>query len=145
LEEVPQVLKDPAANLIVNASGIAGPERTKYITDLLNLLETMRVKDGRPHWIVADEARPWMPLLASKRVVFVTTHPEEVSKEVLESADLVLACGNTPAKILSAFATKLGVVPPVIDDVKLQDGEVVAWPRSGNQGAFVLSSAPRKE
>ena len=59
--EMLDVLKTPAQSVVVNLLGIALDQRPEFFAGALTRLEELRVKTGRPHWIVADEAHHLMP------------------------------------------------------------------------------------
>jgi hypothetical protein len=65
-------------------------------------------------------------------MLFVTVHPEQVSKLVLESIDVVMTLGQKPDRTLKAFADRLGLTAPRTRREKLKVGEAIVWSvRSG--------------
>lgn len=55
VDEVLQVLDDPARNVAVNLVGLPLEERPRYFGALISRLQDLRARTGRPHWIVLDE------------------------------------------------------------------------------------------
>ncbi|MGL5034171.1 MAG: HAD-IIB family hydrolase, partial [Microcystaceae cyanobacterium] len=53
--EVLTILSNPEQNLVVNLMGVKLDDRPLFLAQLLPSLLEMRVRTGRPHWIVIDE------------------------------------------------------------------------------------------
>jgi hydroxymethylpyrimidine pyrophosphatase-like HAD family hydrolase len=137
VDEVLQVLADPAKNVSMNLLGVPLPDRPLFFTGLLPRLLEMRVKTGRPHWIVVDEAHhllpsAWVPAPPVpeklQSMLLITMQPEHVAAAALEPVKLVLAVGREPQKIFAGFAHARKISPPnVAGEAELEPGEVLAW------------------
>jgi hydroxymethylpyrimidine pyrophosphatase-like HAD family hydrolase len=154
IEEVLDVLRDPARNAVVNLLGVALEHRPGYFDQLLPRLLEMRSHTGRPHWIVIDEAHHLLPTgwqLSEKHLpaelhgtLSITVHPESVAPPVLEAVDVLLAVGEQPAKTVKEFCTAGGKkVPHVPDPEKLPSGDAVLW-RPGTAEAMLVHTEPPK-
>src|SRR5262249_60492796 len=61
VEEVLDVLRDPARNAVVNLLGVALEHRPGFFGELLPALLDLRTRTGRPHWPAIDEAHHPLP------------------------------------------------------------------------------------
>ena len=155
-EEVIAALSAPDRNVIVNLLGLALDERPHFCATLLPRLLELRVRFGRPHWIVIDEAhhvfpKDWQatnPAIPDRLegLVLVTVHPGHVSPSIMAGVSLVLAVGRDPAETLRESAAVLDVSAPRVKRVDLQPGEALAWqPRDGGKPFTVRVTQPRAE
>jgi hypothetical protein len=129
-------------------------DRPAYFSSLLPRLQEMRARLGRPHWIVIDETHHLMPTNWApgdsvvprdlKRMVFITVHPEHLSKTVLDTVDVVIAVGKDAERTLAEFAKSRHNAKPRGPGVDLDQGEVLAWPLASEDGAFVVRPAPTR-
>lgn len=152
--EILQVLKDPSVTVVVNLAGFPLTEQRHFFDELLPKLQEMRACLGRPHWIIVNETHELLrqsrmsgQLAApreSARMAFVTVHPVRTIRAALETVDLVLAVGMNPQKTLASFADALGIAAPAAQATSLGQGEVLAWPRTGNQETFTFKTMPSK-
>lgn len=114
LDEVMAVLRDPYVNANVDLLGIALADRPRYFSALLPQLHAMRIRTGRPHWIVVDEAHHLLPAAWGHppqrldETVLVTVHPDRLAPSVLALIDVVVAVGATANKTLREFANATG-------------------------------------
>jgi HAD superfamily hydrolase (TIGR01484 family) len=140
VSEVLAFLEDPKINLGVNLLGIPLADRPRFFAQLFPALQALRIRTGRPHWIILDEAHHVMPpewlhldTLVPQRlqgVVFVTVRPEHLAPAALSVVDLVLAIGPEPEATVRQFARAVG--------------RDVAWPKSlGYQPRRAVAWFPR--
>ena len=155
-EEVLGVLEAPGRNAVVNLLGVVLESRPAFFAALLPRLRELRVRTGRPHWIVVDEAHhllpaDWRPadeatLKGAGGLFCITVHPDSVAPAVVESVDLLLAVGKEPEKTVAGFCQAAGRTPPRLGRVELGTGEVLAWrPHSDAAPARVRSEPPRTD
>jgi HAD superfamily hydrolase (TIGR01484 family) len=136
-DEILQILQKPTAHVIVNLMGISVPDRPAFFGDLLPRLQEMRLRTGRPHWIIVDEAHhmfvpEWTPPSAQfaaelHGLVLITVHPDHIAPAVLGAVNSVFAVGPDPAKVMEAFAKTAGIAPPHLPENELGPGQVAAW------------------
>jgi hydroxymethylpyrimidine pyrophosphatase-like HAD family hydrolase len=154
--EVLDLLSKPDQNAAVNLVGVGLNERPAVFDALLVRLQELRVRTGRPHWIVVDEAHHVLPFsresanapLASGAYgfMFVTLEPDRLSPAILSSVDLVLAIGENPDATLKTFAETIGQAPPKETKINLRHGEVLAWFRNQVDEPFLFRTVlPRAE
>jgi hydroxymethylpyrimidine pyrophosphatase-like HAD family hydrolase len=118
INEILAVLEDPQANLNINLLGIPVDDRPDFFTRLLSNLQAMRIRTGRPHWLLVDEAHHVLPAAWGHigetfpqqlgKTFFITVHPDHIASQVLASVDIVIAVGWEPERSLQAFATAAG-------------------------------------
>ncbi len=111
--QVMDILEDPRANLAVNLLAIKLRERPNTFTDLLSRLLQLRLRRGRPHWIIVDEAHHMVsPAVAAHAselpkqldgLVFVTVHADQLAPAALEKVKLVMAVGEAQDETISIF------------------------------------------
>jgi HAD superfamily hydrolase (TIGR01484 family) len=126
VSEVLAFLEDPKINLSVNLLGIPLADRPRFFSQLFPALQALRIRTGRPHWLILDEAHHVMPpewihldTLIPQRlqgVVFVTVRPAHLASAALSVVDLVVAIGPDPQDTVSQVAHAIG--------------RGVEWPRS---------------
>ena len=61
LEQVIELLQDPARNIVVNTLGVELKERPSFFVQLAPKLVSLKASTGRPHWLIIDEAHHLMP------------------------------------------------------------------------------------
>jgi hypothetical protein len=118
------------------------------------MLEDLRTGSGRPHWVILDEAHHIFPsewpresaVLPEppKRSLMITVHPQHVSREALESIDIVVAVGKDPDKTICEFCSSLGVKEPRLEPVTLGRWEVLVWFRREPDDPVVVTVEPGK-
>jgi HAD superfamily hydrolase (TIGR01484 family) len=154
VEEILDVLRDPSRNAVINLLGVALDHRPAFFAELLPALLDLRTRTGRPHWLVVDEAHhllpaSWVPAgdtlpVHSRGGVYITVHPESVSKAILQTIDTVLAVGAQPAKTILEYCGAAGLTCPAVPPVnRLATGEVMLW-RVGQPEAIRVRTEPPK-
>lgn len=157
VDDVMTLLAKPEQSAIVNLVGIAMDDRPRFFDVLMPRLKSERSAVGRPHWIVVDEAHHFAPrqsggdtanpAMGQTNLVFITVHPEHVSRAWMQRMDAVVAIGVSPVETLSELATALGVAPPRERPQPLPPGEALLWwPREPKRGlVHVRTTPPRTE
>lgn len=151
VNEVLSVLEEPAVNLSVNLLGLPLEDRPLYFSQLIPGLLALRVRTGRPHWIVLDEAHHMLPQewghaasMPQKlgESVLVTVHPDHVTPAVLAPIDVVVAIGHSPERTLGTFARATGHSLPWPAGLESEPGKVVAWFVSDAEAPFAMRPQP---
>jgi hypothetical protein len=153
-EEILQLLDDPGSNLIVNLIGMRMQDRAAFFLSLLGKLQEKRLRDGRPHWIIVDEAHhmfpsQWAPASAevaghTASLLLVTVHPQHVSPAALRLINILAVIGKQPRESAEEFARAVGIETPSIDNTDLAPGEVAVWFGGSNQIIPRMQSVPGK-
>jgi hypothetical protein len=136
-DEVLQILQKPSSQVIVNLIGIPVAERPEFFGRLLPRLQEMRMRLGRPHWIMIDEAHHMLAPEAGpasvqqtgelNNLVLITVHPEHIAPAALKNIDAVFAVGPAPGKVMEDFAKILGITSPKSDSSELAPGKILTW------------------
>jgi hypothetical protein len=81
----------------------------------------MRVRTGRPHWLVLDEVHHLLPASwgqaslslpqALGETLLVTVHPDHIAPAILSMVDVAIAAGPSPLDTLREFGTSSGKLP----------------------------------
>ena len=134
--EVLTVLSKPDQNLIVNLMGVKIDDRPLFLAQLLPSLLEMRVRTGRPHWIVIDEVHHMFPSSwdaavtlpqSVNGILMVTVHPEHVATSALSLIDTVIAV-KSPMQTLTNFCNMIGhQLPSETLPSELASGSAIAW------------------
>lgn len=149
VEEVLTALEKPASNPIVNLVALPAHDRPRFFAELLAMLQALRAKSGRPHWLVMDDThevipRDWNAAEFSQGLdgmIYVTAHPDVLAAPVARAVDCVLALGAQPRQTLQAFAEKVCAATPAVEAMDLQPGEALLWHPASNAGATRLRLA----
>jgi hypothetical protein len=123
VEEVLEVLGDPATSAVVDLVGLPLSARPDFFEALLPRIHDLQTRFGRPHWIIVDEAHHLMPATWESTpspfpdelgaALLVVLDPARLSRAALESVDDVIAVGDEPWETLEPFAeaTNRGQAP----------------------------------
>ena len=150
-DEVMKGLASPRNHVVVNLVGLTLQGRPEFFLGLLPRLQEMGVKTGRPHWILLDETHHLLPnttksaprIFAHKlfSAIYVTVHPDQIERSILESVDIVIALGERPDNTIRCFCTAIERPAPTLDVSHLQSDEAFVWNRSSNEEPFRMRIA----
>lgn len=153
VDEVLQMLATSYDNIVVNLIGLPLSDRPPFFMALFPRLQEMRARTGRPHWIVLDEAHHLLPVSWEpgpqvfnsdlKRTLFITVHPDQVSRAVLGSVDVVIAVGQSPEATVEKFCKAIKLDSPPLAPVTLDTGQVLLWSKPA-QNAQRVRLQPNK-
>ena len=150
-DEVIQLLEH-FENPVVNLLGLPLADRPNYFASLFGRIQDLRLRKGRPHWLVLDEAHHLLPagwkpapLVVPNVLVgtmLVTVHSDKVTSEVLRKANLILAAGDSPSETIRRFCRTVGEPAPLTPDVSTKKLDIVAWQRGTGRNPFRLRIKP---
>lgn len=153
-QEVLQLLDNPDANAIVNLTGMKIPDRPQFFLELLSPLLQMRTRNGRPHWLIFDEAHHLLPAdwappdsvlpQQLQNVVMITVHPELLAPAMLERVDTLMIVGDNAEEMLALFTAAAKIPVPQIKPPNLQPGEVLVWSRNAEGPPVKVRAYPCK-
>jgi hydroxymethylpyrimidine pyrophosphatase-like HAD family hydrolase/energy-coupling factor transporter ATP-binding protein EcfA2 len=145
---IASALEQPATTLVVNLLGVKLADRPQFSAGLLLVLQEMRARTGRPHWVLVDEAhhllpsdwRPAPEIMAEglHSMVFVTVHPEHLAPIVLAKVDVAAAVGDQPHARLEPVAEAWCAAVGPDEGAALQSGDALIWFRDGNEAPFEI-------
>ena len=152
IDEIHDFLEKSMQNAIINLLGVGLDHRPAFFQELLPALLKLRIKTGRPHWILIDETHhllpsDWAPTSATlpqdlSGLMLITVHPDRVAPVILASADTVIAIGDSPDQTIQTFSKTIGQKPPKVPPGKLKPGEAIAWHRQANAKPIRFRSIP---
>lgn len=153
LDEAAKLMRRPENNVVLNLLGVELDARPQYFSNVAALIEALRIRSARPHWLVADEASHVLPrdvqpaLLAAPRylpgTILVATAPRAVSRRVLEAMQVIITLGSSAADALEQFCNALGLPAPSLPQRTVASGEALFWNRAARQVQVVRLDAPQ--
>jgi phosphoglycolate phosphatase (TIGR01487 family) len=133
--EVFELLRRPDVNVVVCALAVAAADRPAFFAKLLGKIGALRLKSGRPHWLIVDEAHHVLPSEHGgleqtspsdlPATVLITVHPESVQIQALKTLEAVVALGDGAEQVIAACCAALGIATPPV--TKPKDDEVLFW------------------
>ena len=152
VQEILTALDKPNTSVVVNLVGLPLQDRPSFFLGLVPRLQELRAKTGRPHWILVDETHHLLPadwnpaslVLAQKLscMIYVTVHPDQIERSVLETVDTLIALGEAPEKTIADYCAAIRAAVPSMPVRRLVAGEAVVWDRAAQDAPFKLHIAP---
>lgn len=137
IEHVKQVLEEPEAQVVINLIAVSTADRPGHFASLISEIQHLRLRAGRPHWLVIDEAHHVLPSewattsaeMAEElcNLMLITVHPEHVSPVALSRVNTVLVVGREPKTLIEEFAKGAEIAVPDVDGRDLERGEALLW------------------
>lgn len=130
-------LLDRAENVIVSLLAVPIGDRPAFAARLLQRMHEHHRHNGRPHWIVLDEAHHMLP--ASWRTtpddtrrfaseILVTVHPRSIAPGALSDTNAAIAVGPGAGNSLEELAEAVGrPLPSTAEGPDRQGLEVLLW------------------
>jgi hypothetical protein len=150
-----QALQKPSSQVVVSLVGIPIGDRPSFFARFLPRLQDMRLRTGRPHWIIIDEAHHMLPADPSpgaarvppgmRNILLITVHPEHVAPTALRDIDIVVAVGASPDKVLQEFARIVETSTVQSPPGDLASGEAIVWFRKMNRLRTIRFVMPEGE
>jgi hypothetical protein len=151
-----KLIQKSTKGAVVNSQAVPLVERPAFLMKLLARLKELRERLARPHWIVVDDAyRVWpsdgtatdeaIPSHLNS-MLFVTLDPSLLPPAVHASIDLVIAVGQSPHRVLQAFANaaKSKSAPEVEPDVELDRDQVLLWNLNAGSKPTIVQIQPAR-
>ena len=147
VHQILQGLEKPSGQLVANFVGIPRQDRPGFFTSLAPGLQELRLRNGRPHWIVIDEAHHMLPpewapgsaevAVGLKNLVLITVHPDHVSPGALKAMDVVVAMGDQASNVIADFGKAADVAVPRAPKEEVPKGEALVWRRGSKHVELV--------
>jgi hypothetical protein len=154
-DQASQALQNPSNQVVISLVGIPIGDRPSFFARLLPRLQDMRLRTGRPHWIIVDEAHHMFPAEPGpgaahvppgmRNIVLITVHPDHVAPAALRDLDIVVAVGASPDKVLQAFARTIQIPALPSHPGDLPSGEAVVFFRKTNRLRTIKFLMPEGE
>lgn len=141
-----KLLRKVGANIVIDAQALDLAERPSFFAELLGRLSVARLRSGRPHWLLIDEAHHLFPLGRGavgvpheeiSSAIMVTVHPEAVAVEVLNLVDTVVALGPSAENVVQSFCAAIGAEAPQYSGRAPVD-EILVWRRSSGAAPYLV-------
>jgi HAD superfamily hydrolase (TIGR01484 family) len=155
IEHVKEAMDAPETQVVVNLVAVSTADRPAYFASLISEIQALRLRTGRPHWLVVDEAHyvfpsEWAPTSAEmakelSNLMLVTVHPEHVSPMALRKINTVIVVGREPGKIVHEFAAVAAATEPELRSRDLDRGEALLWFLDEGRMTTVNIQLPRRE
>jgi len=149
LPEVTKALELPDDSVVVNMLAVSPEDRPLAFTRYMAPIAELRVRTGRPHWLILDEAHHLLPAerdpgataLPSNlpATLFVTVDPKSLARDALNRVDDVFALGPRAAETIAAFCSALSIKTPSLPAQAPEPGQALLWRRRSNEPPFLLS------
>jgi len=143
VKQLKEALEEPAAQVIVNLIALSPSERPECFASVVAEIQELRIRTGRPHWLVIDEAHhvlptdwaPSSPELTEQlsNIVLITVHPGHVSPAALSKINTVIVVGREAKATLEEFGKTVDVASPEVPSRNLDRGEAMVWFRDENR------------
>jgi hypothetical protein len=153
-EEIVALLEKPEQNAVVNLLSVPLDHRSEFCTRLLQRLQQLKTRTGRPHWLIFDEAHQIIPALSIRAntefshycqsAMFITVHPEHVARTVLSCVRSAIAVGKRPGRTLRSYSEAIGEKPPETP-IALDTGEAWFWRRPEKRAVRFRPAQPHSE
>ncbi|CAB3721226.1 hypothetical protein LMG22037_04785 [Paraburkholderia phenoliruptrix] len=138
IEEVVQLLaRPPRSAVAVNLLRVPLPERPAFCASLLLEVQQLRMRTGRPHWLVFDEAHHLFPAgwagasqtipAALETALAITVSPQQLDGAFLRQVNLLLAMGPSAGKAVQELAKATGRPVPQLQETALETGQALLW------------------
>ena len=153
VEEIVDILAAGKENVVANLLGVAVEHRPELFAEILPALAELRTRNGRPHWLVIDEAHHLLPAtrevvelpLRAHGTLYITVHPGSVTPKIISTIDTVIAVGEHPQHTIREFCDAAGIDLPEVEPIdKLAPGTVVYW-KIGEAPIVVVTEKPEGE
>ena len=152
--ELLQVLDDAGPSVVVNLVGVPARDRAGCFSSFISAMQELRMRTGRPHWLVIDEAHhvlpsEWAPASSELteqfcNLILITVHPEHTSPVALKRMSAVAVIGREPQKLFDEFAGVAGSSSPQVPERDLERGEAAIWFRDQNRLLFGIKTEPSR-
>jgi HAD superfamily hydrolase (TIGR01484 family) len=151
LDEISQLLAKPDSNGIVNLVGLPIADRPTFFASLVPRLVELRNRNGRPHWLVVDEAHHLLPAQwepgpltlphGLRSVLQITVHPDLIAPKSLADVDMLIAVGKRPDAALRELGRVTKQPVPQVDPLDLEPGQALVWDKLSGNPPFIISIA----
>lgn len=131
LDEAMSLAGDPGVQLVLNLIGVPLESRPEAFGVLLSRLLELRVRTGRPHWIVVDEThhvlpRTRRPTAIPSNAIWITVHADHMAQDVLGAVGHFVTVGKEPFATMEKIASCLGRPLPALGE-SVESGEALFW------------------
>ena len=152
IENVIQILSQPAQNLVVCILAIELNDRPAFFKKLLTAVTGLRNATGHPHFIIIDEAHHLIPKdtpveffnfqESFNNFFAITTRPDLINPDFLKRINVAITMGESPGLTMKNFATVTNTKIIVPKNIVIEVGEVFVWQKARKDTLIVTCSIP---
>ncbi|MFP2904707.1 HAD hydrolase family protein [Pyxidicoccus sp. 3LFB2] len=134
--QVMAALTSPSVKPVVNLAALAPEAQPGFFQELLRAIEGMRLRTGRPHWLIVDGAQRLWPAGAEPshrdaptlgEMLLRVDDAEAVARPILQQMDVVVGVGPAPGRAIEQLAHALGEPEPHLPMCGGSEHSVLAW------------------
>jgi hypothetical protein len=147
-DEVTKALSGAGQSVMVNLLGVPLQRRPAFFENLLPRVREMRLRTGRPHWVIVDGAYHLLPVMqraiedgpvkGPAGAMLITMDPGEIPPAVLCSIDTIVASGNGREDAIQKFCTSCEGTCPPVPTGNTESGTALLWSRKTGGPPLVL-------
>ncbi|WP_205526035.1 DUF5752 family protein [Pyxidicoccus trucidator] len=153
VQQVLAALTAPSVKPVVSLAAVAPEAQPDFFRELLPALEGMRLRTGRPHWLIVNGAERLWPAGAegSRRdapklgeTLLLVEDPDAVARSILQQMEVAVAVGPAAGRALQQLASALEEPAP---HLPLRTGAapgVLAWFVAEGPWPLKLRAPPRR-
>jgi hypothetical protein len=153
LDHLESALGDPDTQVVVNMVGVAVDDRAGLFARVLAIAHEHRLRTGRPHWLIVDEAHDMLPQAGTDQgidlagdygsAILLTVHPAHVSSPILKQINKVIVVGKEPSRTISEFCEITGKQMPQLSEEDLAPGDALVWTVDAGEPLRIQSEPAR--
>jgi HAD superfamily hydrolase (TIGR01484 family) len=152
ISEISAALEQPKTSVSINLLGLPFHDRPSFFTSLLPRIQALRVRTGRPHWVVIDEAHHLLPASwdagadsipnIMTNFLLITVRVSSVLPAAVKAMRGIIAVGPEPEQTIQEFSRAVERASPVHADLTSKTGEVFAWFLDDPRSLLAVQVAP---
>jgi HAD superfamily hydrolase (TIGR01484 family) len=149
--EIVQLLEKSEQSPIINLLAISVADRPGFFRNVFPTLREVQTRLGHPHWLIVDEAHHLLPpewdtstLQGAEdlfNMLFITANPQHLSRQMLDSVDVVIGIGSQAPSIMREFGQTLGQTLPETAPSAIEQDEALIWFRHTQQAPLRIKPA----
>lgn len=147
-DEVVKALSSAGQSVIVNLLGVPMLKRPAFFENVLPRVREMRLRTGRPHWVIIDGAYHLIPVMqraiedgpvkGPAGALLITMDPGEIPSGILCSIDTIIASGKGREDVIQKFCTSCDGACPPVPAGNAEPGTALLWSRKNGGAPLVL-------
>jgi hypothetical protein len=144
-----ELLERPQQSVVANLLAVKLDDRPGLFAELVPVLEQLKLRTARPHWLFVDEAHH---LLSDERqglgdkmaswagLFLITVHPDQIAAPILAEVDTLIVMGQSVSETIAQFRSRAGW-PSADDRPAPAPGEALLFQRhsDGSGRRFVVA------
>lgn len=133
-EDAIQLLLRAGINVVVNTVALDVAGRRKLFRELMMSIRALRMRSGRPQWLIVDEAHYALPYPGEglkgfdlqSGAIIATVDPGTIASDILKQLDVAIVMGSTATELVTRIASLIGR-PATSTIPNLEAGDFLVW------------------